>query len=172
MNEYKIIILRERPELAPIAAEWFHCKWGVPTEAYLECIADKFEIASAATSTEEIWGGKGNPIYPPAQEVLRAHGIGKTAYTDFSGKRARQVTQQDYEYYDYLLCADTANVMNTMRITGPDYQDKIHLLLDYAGRYGQSIADPWYTGRFDETYRDVCQGCEGFLDYLRQGNRL
>lgn len=135
-------------------------------------IADKFEIASAATSTEEIWGGKGNPIYPPAQEVLRAHGIGKTAYTDFSGKRARQVTQQDYEYYDYLLCADTANVRNTMRITGPDYQDKIHLLLDYAGRHGQSIADPWYTGRFDETYRDVCQGCEGFLDYLRQGNRL
>ena len=135
-------------------------------------IADKFEIASAATSTEEIWGGKGNPIYLPAQEVLRAHGIGKTVYTDFSGKRARQVTQQDYEYYDYLLCADTANVRNTMRITGPDYQDKIHLLLDYAGRYGQSIADPWYTGRFDETYRDVCQGCEGFLDYLRQGNRL
>lgn len=135
-------------------------------------IADKFDIASAATSTEEIWGGKGNPIYPPAQEVLRAHGIGKTVYTDFSGKRARQVTQQDYEYYDYLLCADTANVRNTMRITGPDYQDKIHLLLDYAGRYGQSIADPWYTGRFDETYRDVCQGCEGFLDYLRQGNRL
>ena len=68
--------------------------------------------------------------------------------------------------------ADTANVRNTMRITGPDYQDKIHLLLDYAGRYGQSIADPWYTGRFDETYRDVCQGCEGFLAYLRQGDRL
>ena len=135
-------------------------------------IADKFDIASAATSTEEIWGGKGNPIYPPAKEVLREHGIGKTAYTDFSGKRARQVTRRDYEYYDYLLCADTANVRNTMRITGPDYQDKIHLLLDYAGRYGQSIADPWYTGRFDETYRDVCQGCEGFLDYLRQGNRL
>ena len=66
-------------------------------------IADKFDIASAATSTEEIWGGKGNPIYPPAQEVLRAHGIGKTAYTDFSGKRARQVTRRDYEYYDYLL---------------------------------------------------------------------
>lgn len=135
-------------------------------------IADKFDIASAATSTEEIWGGKGNPIYPPAQEVLRAHGIGKTAYTDFSGKRARQVTRRDYEYYDYLLCADTANVRNTMRITGPDYQDKIHLLLDYAGRHGQSIADPWYTGRFDETYRDVCQGCEGFLAYLRQDDRL
>ena len=125
-------------------------------------IADKFEIASAATSTEEIWGGKGNPIY----------GIGKTAYTDFSGKRARQVTRRDYEYYDYLLCADTANVRNVLHITGPDYQDKIHLLLDYAGRHGQSIADPWYTGRFDETYRDVCQGCEGFLEYLRQGDWL
>jgi len=66
-------------------------------------IADKFEIASASTSTEEIWGGKGNPIYPPAQEVLRTHGIGRTAYTDFSGKRARQITRQDYEYYDYAL---------------------------------------------------------------------
>lgn len=135
-------------------------------------ISDKFDIASAATSTEEIWGGRGNPVYPPAQEVLRKHGIGKTEYTDFSGKRARQVTKQDYEYYDYLLCADTANVMETMRITGPDARDKIHLLLDYAGRNGQSIADPWYTRNFDETYRDVCQGCEGFLEYLRREKLL
>lgn len=135
-------------------------------------ISDKFEIASVATSTEEIWGGRGNPVYPPAQKVLKEHGIGKTAYTDFSAKRARQVTKQDYEYYDYLLCADTANVRETMRITGPDTQDKIHLLLDYAGRNGQSIADPWYTRNFDETYRDVCQGCEGFLAYLRSGRLL
>lgn len=135
-------------------------------------ISDKFDIASAATSTEEIWGGRGNPVYPPAQEVLRKRGIGKTAYTDFSGKRARQVTKQDYEYYDYLLCADTANVMETMRITEPDARDKIHLLLDYAGRNGQSIADPWYTRNFDETYRDVCQGCEGFLEYLRREKLL
>lgn len=115
------------------------------------------------------WDVEGNS---GSDNTLEINSIGKTAYTDFSGKRARQVTRRDYEYYDYLLCADTANVRNTMRITGPDYQDKIHLLLDYAGRHGQSIADPWYTGRFDETYRDVCQGCEGFLEYLRQGNRL
>ena len=95
-------------------------------------IKDKFEIASAATSTEEIWGGRGNPIYPPAQEELRKHGIGNTAYTNFGGKRARQVTREDYNYYDYLLCADANNIRNTIRITGPDTDDKIHLLLDYA----------------------------------------
>ena len=67
-------------------------------------IKDKFDIASAATSTEEIWNGKGNSIYPPAQAELKKHGIGKTAYTNFSSKRARQVTKQDYNYYDYLVC--------------------------------------------------------------------
>lgn len=133
-------------------------------------IKDRFEIASAATSTEEIWGGQGNPIYPPAQAVLREHRIGGTAYTDFSGKRARQVTRADYAYYDYLLCADTANIRNTERITGADREGKIRLLLDYTGRPGRSIADPWYTGRFDETYRDVVEGCTAFLEELeRQG---
>ena len=66
-------------------------------------LTSRFEIASAATSTEEIWNGKGNSIYPPAQAELRRRGIGGTAYTDFSGKRARQVTREDYEHYDYLL---------------------------------------------------------------------
>ena len=132
-------------------------------------IKDKFEIASAATSTEEIWGGRGNPIYPPAQEELRKHGIGNTAYTNFASKRARQVTREDYNYYDYLLCADANNIRNTIRITGPDTDDKIHLLLDYATdslRQGKSITDPWYSGNFVETYRDVVIGCEGFLAYL------
>jgi protein-tyrosine phosphatase len=134
-------------------------------------IKDKFKIASAATSTEEIWGGKGNPIYPPAQAELRKHGIGKTKYTDFSGKRARQVTKADYREYDYLLCADSANIRNTVRITGPDTDEKIHLLLDYADgspRQGKSIADPWYSGDFVETYRDIIVGCEGFLRYIEQ----
>ena len=107
---------------------------------------DAFEIASAATSTEEIWNGKGNPIYPPAQAELRRHGIGETAYTNFSGKRARQVTKQDYQYYDYLLCADSNNIRNTLRITGPDKEGKVKLLLDFTDRPGRSIADPWYTG--------------------------
>ena len=129
-----------------------------------------FEIASAATSTEEIWGGRGNPVYPPAQAELRKHGIGKTAYTNFSGKRARQVTRLDYAHYDYLLCADAANVRNTERITGGDPEGKIRLLLDFTDRPGRSISDPWYTDRFDETYRDAVEGCMAFLQFLeRQG---
>ncbi len=135
-------------------------------------LKDLFEIASAATSTEEIWGGRGNPIYPPAQQVLRAHGIGKTPYTNFSNKRARQVTKADYQHYDYLLCADTHNIRNTIRITGPDKEDKIRLLLDYTDRPGRSIADPWYTDRFDETYRDAVEGCEAFLNYLERNGLL
>ena len=131
-------------------------------------LTSRFEIASAATSTEEIWNGKGNPIYPPAQAELRRRGIGGTAYTDFSGKRARQVTREDYEHYDYLLCADTANIRNTIRITGADTEGKIRLLLDYADRPGCSIADPWYSGNFEDTYRDVDAGCEGFLAYLKE----
>ena len=126
-------------------------------------LTSHFEIASAATSSEEIWNGTGNPIYPPAQAELRKHGIGKTAYTNFSKKRARQVTKEDYGYYDYLLCADANNIKNTIRITGPDVDGKIKLLLDFAAdpkRKGKSISDPWYSGRFDETYQDVVSGCE------------
>ena len=135
-------------------------------------IKDQFEIASAATSTEEIWRGQGNPIYPPAQEELRKHHIGETTYTDFSKKRARQVTKQDYKYYDYLLCADRNNVRNTIRITGLDQENKIKLLLDYTDIPGRSIADPWYTGRFDETYRDVLEGCHAFLKHLEKEGKI
>ena len=99
---------------------------------------------------------------------MRRRGIGGTAYTDFSGKRARQVTGEDYKHYDYLLCADTANIRNTIRITGADTEGKIRLLLDYTDRPGCSIADPWYSGNFEDTYRDVDAGCEGFLAYLKE----
>ena len=133
---------------------------------------DLFEIASAATSTEEIWGDKGNPIYPPAKAELKKHGIGKTAYTDFSGKRAVQVTKRDYAHYDYLLCADAANIRNTARITGGDPEGKLHLLLDYTERPGSSIADPWYTGNFSATWEDVVEGCRGFLEYLRREEKI
>ena len=126
-------------------------------------IKNQFEIASAATSTEEIWGRVGNPIYPPAYDELARHGI-KGA--DVDAKRAVQVTKEDYRYYDYLLCADRNNIRNTIRITGPDTENKIKLLLDFAGREGQSIADPWYTGDFVSTYKDVVEGCEGLLKYL------
>ena len=123
-------------------------------------VSDQFEIRSAATSTEEIWNGVGNPVYPPAKRELKKHGI------DCTGKRAVQVTKADYVHYDYLLCADSMNIRNTTRITGPDTDNKIHLLLDYAGREGQSIADPWYSGDFEATWNDVYAGCEGFLKYL------
>lgn len=129
-------------------------------------IKDQFEIASAATSTEEIWNGIGNPIYNPAQRELKARGIGTTAYTDFSGKRARQVNRGDYQHYDYLLCADSYNVRNTERIVGGDKDDKIRLLLDYSDKPGRSIADPWYSGDFETTFDQIVEGCEGFLKEL------
>lgn len=124
-------------------------------------IADHFYIASAATSTEEIWNGIGNPVYPPAREELAKHGI------SCAGKRAVQVTKADYDEYDYLICMDSNNLRNLSRIIGPDKDGKVSLLLDYAGRTGQSIADPWYTGNFALTYTDVVEGCEGLLNYLQ-----
>lgn len=129
-------------------------------------LKEQFEIASAATSTEECYGGHGNPIYPPAQAELRRHGIGNTDYTNFKNKRARQVTRADYDYYDYLLCADSANIRNTIRITGEDTEGKIRLLLDFTDRPGRSISDPWYTGDFETTYEDVLEGCEGLLLHI------
>lgn len=128
-------------------------------------VKDDFLIASAATSTEEIWGGVGNPVYPPANSELRKHGIGSTAYTDFSGKRAVQVTKADYARYDYILCAEERNIRNTVRITGGDPDGKIKRLLDFSGD-PRDIADPWYTGVFDITYSDIKEGLEAFLRYL------
>ena len=110
-------------------------------------------IASAATSTEEIWGGRGNPVYPPARAKLKEHGI------DPGGKRARRTTREDYKYYDYLIGMDYANTYNMKRIYGGDPDGKVSLLLDYCGRTGQEVADPWYTDDFDATWDDVLQGC-------------
>ena len=128
-------------------------------------IADDFYIASAATSTEEIWGGQGNPVYPPAKAELRRHGIGSTPYTDFSAKRAVQVTRADYAKYDYLLCAETRNIKNTVRITGGDPDGKIKRILDFSDD-PRDIADPWYTGIFDTTYKDIEEGLSDFLKFL------
>ena len=135
-------------------------------------LTNRFEVSSAATSTEEIWMGHGNPIYPPADEELKKHGIGGTPYTDFTQKRAVQIKRTDYNYYDYLLCADQANVRNTILITGPDKDNKIHLLLEYASRPGSSIFDPWYSGDFTSAYRDIYEGCTGFLRYLEKTDQI
>ena len=116
----------------------------------------QFQIASAATSTEEL----GNPVYPPARRKLWEHGI------RCEGKRARQMTAGDYKEYDLLIGMDEANLRNMRRICGGDPQGKLHLLLDYPHRPGQ-VADPWYTGDFEATWRDVLAGCQGLLAAVR-----
>ena len=118
-----------------------------------------FFIASAATSTEEIWNGIGNPVYPPAKKELAKHGI------SCEGKRAVQLTKEDYEKYDYLIGMEQVNIKNMLRILGGDPDKKVHLLLEYAGK-NRGIADPWYTGDFGKTYEDIVEGCEGFLKQL------
>ncbi len=117
---------------------------------------DEFEIASAATSTEEI----GNSVYPPARRKLAEHGIG------CAGKTARQLTRRDYDYYDLLIAMDHNNIRNMHRMLGGDPENKIHLLLDFTDRAGYEVADPWYTGNFDATYRDVVDGCSELLKQL------
>ena len=119
-------------------------------------LAAEFEIASAATSREEI----GNPVHYGTRNKLAQLGI------SVSGKRAVQVTKRDYEHYDLLLAMDSNNIRNLQRVLGADTQHKVHLLLDYTERKGQSIADPWYTGDFEVTYNDIMQGLEGLLQYL------
>jgi len=115
----------------------------------------KFEIASAATSTEEL----GNPVHRGTREKLREVGI------SCAGKTARQMNRRDYEEYDLLIGMDRYNIRNMQRICGGDPEGKIHSLLEYAGRH-DDIADPWYTGNFEETYADVTEGCTALLKHL------
>ena len=121
-------------------------------------VADRFHIESAATSREEI----GNPVYPPARRKLAEHGIG------CEGHAARQITARDYQDYDLLIAMDSANLRNMRRFYGGDPADKIHMLLDYAGRPGEEVADPWYTGDFQATWQDVSAGCAGLLAQLTE----
>lgn len=114
-----------------------------------------FYIESAATSREEI----GNPPHYGTVGKLREVGIPVIPH------RATQMTQNDYEEYDYLIGMDTANIRNMNRIAGGDSKQKIFKLLTFAG-IDRDVADPWYTGDFDATYDDVCRGLEGFLKYL------
>lgn len=116
-----------------------------------------FKIASAATSREEI----GNPVHPGTRRILDSLGI------SCRGKHAVQVTRRDYEYYDYLIGMDSWNIRNMLRIFGSDTEGKIHKLLEFASR-SEDVADPWYTGNFDVTYRDVLEGCEGLLEHIRK----
>ncbi len=118
-------------------------------------LENQFQIASAATSREEIGNG---PHYGTVNK-LREKGIPVIPH------RAVQMTKSDYDKYDYLIGMDDANIRNMTRIAGGDPQHKIHKLLEYSGS-SRAIADPWYTGEFGVTYDDVLEGCEAFLHYL------
>ena len=127
-------------------------------------LSDRFHIASAATSTDEIWNGIGSPVYPPAKAKLAQHGIG------CEGKRAVQLTRADYGRYDYLIGMDGANIRNMHRMLGGDPEGKICKLLSFAGS-DRDIADPWYTGNFDAAYEDILEGCQALLSQLKEEHR-
>lgn len=117
----------------------------------------EFEIASSATSREEI----GNDIHYGTRRMLEEMNI------PFTRRAAVQLTRADYDKYDLLLAMDTSNLRNIERIMGGDPEGKVHLLLEYAGE-NRSIADPWYTGNFEETWRDVLRGCEALYKSLKK----
>ena len=122
-------------------------------------LEDRFFVASSATSTEEIFNGIGNPVYPPARAELAKHGIS----TD--GKRAVQLKREDADNYDMFIGMDSANIRNMHIILGEKGNGKISKLLDYTTR-GGDVADPWYTGNFAITYKDVTDGCAALLENL------
>ncbi len=120
--------------------------------------ASEFEIASAATSTEEI----GNPVYPPAQRELAKHGI------SCRGKTARQMRREDYDRYDYIVGMERLNTSYMLRILGGDPEGKVHLLMDFTD-HPEDIADPWYTGDFEGVYLQIREGCAALLEKCLQG---
>ena len=119
-------------------------------------LSDEFQIASAATSTEEL----GNPIYPPARRTLTEHGI------PFENRRARQMSRADYAKYDLLIGMDASNLRDMRIICGGDPAGKLHLLMDYTP-HPHNVADPWFTGNFDATWKDVWEGCTALLENLQ-----
>ena len=120
-------------------------------------LADRFFLDSAATTAEEI----GNPVYPPMARVLEAHGV------PCGGHAARQMTRRDYEDFDLLICMDRENLRDLDRFYHGDPEGKVHLLMEYAGRPGTQVSDPWWTRDFEEAYRDLLDGCRGLLEALR-----
>ncbi len=118
-------------------------------------IAGDFEIASCATSTEAL----GESVYPPAKKKLAEHNI------SCAGKFARQMTKADYGAYDYIVAMDRNNLRNMTRFAGDDPEGKVWRLMDFTDRPGD-VRDPWYTGDFEETWNDICEGCKGLLEKI------
>ena len=114
-----------------------------------------FEIASAATSREEL----GNPVYPPARRKLMEHGL------TCDGKTARQMTIDDYRYYDMIILMDNNNMKNAKRIITNDTENKLSLLMSYTTE-GGTVSDPWYTRDFERAYNDIEKGCKALYDHL------
>ena len=129
-------------------------------------LSSQFYIASAATSSEEIWNGVGNPVYPPARQELQRHGI------SCEGKRAMQLVKADYEKYDYLIGMEDTNLRNMRRILGPDTGHKVYRLLEFTDEPNRQIADPWYSGKFELTYRQIEEGCAAFLEWLTEKGQI
>ncbi len=121
-----------------------------------EGLEDLFEIASSAVSFEEI----GNPVYPPAREILSRHGI------SCAGKRAVHFEYEDYKNFDYIPVMDASNMRNILRITKGENDGRIKLLLEYAGS-ASSVSDPWYSGDFETAYNDILKGCTALLKHIK-----
>ena len=124
-------------------------------------LEEEFYVASAATSSEEIWDGVGNPVYPPARAELAKHGI------SCGQKRAERLVKEDYEKYDYLIGMEQMNIRNMMRILGSDPDHKVYRLLDFTDEPGD-IADPWYSGKFGLTYDQIDKGVSYLIGELQQ----
>ena len=122
-------------------------------------LSEEFFIASSATSTEEIWQGIGNPVYPPAAAELSRHGISA------EGKRAVQLKHSDLDGYDMFVGMDSAHVRNMKRILGEDSESKVYKLLEFTPEGGE-VADPWYSDRFDIAFADIYRGCDALLKHL------
>lgn len=125
-----------------------------------EGLENQIFISSSATSTEEIWNGIGNPVYPPAKEELASHGL------SCGTKRAVQLKKSDYSEYDLFVAMDSMNVRNIKRIFQSDRDNKIKKLMDFTER-GGNVADPWYSRRFDVAYNDIFDGCTALLKVLK-----
>lgn len=123
-------------------------------------LSEQFDIASAATSAEEL----GNPVHPGTRRKLGEAGI------RCEKRYARRMTAQDYRDYDLLIGMDETNLRNMRRITGGDPDGKMAKLLSFCGD-ASDVADPWWTGNFEDTFRDVKRGCEALLDHL-QNDRI
>ena len=122
-------------------------------------IADRFLIASSATSTEEIWGNTGSPVYPPAREILRRKGI------PCEDHHAVQIRKSDYAKYDFIIAMEQFNLRNMRHVIGGDPDQKVYRMLDFTEQ-PRDVSDPWFSGDFESAYSDISRGCAAFLDYL------